>query len=346
MKKWSPTVLYHSKLVDLHQIAYVKKGVQSRISGLDLDNLKNIERSIEVEGLKEEVHVEVINADPTDENKSEYILRSGCHRYSAYKNLKKKHKNSSKYDLIKCVVYEKHTGASSQFDWLQWQHQENEHMTKAHRANSLDDSIFTAYTLLTGGHLDARAANLIKTKKGWTNPLINKVLMGWFKENCRGLSYDERDKMVTKVYECGNQIRNAQIKRYTRAELESVLLINYGIEKSGDIDPCTGVRVYVASEQDCWTKALTPVANLIKDNPVNRTPHHIIFHCRKGDAKHINTRRDYLRDMVKTINAWFKENVPETVLGKGFSPISEIKYLGQKIQLGENPNQLISVKIK
>ena len=50
-------------------------------------------------------------------------------------------------------------------------------------------------------------------------------------------------------------------------------------------------------------------------------------------------------EMVKKINAWFKENVSESVLGKGFSPISEVKYLGQKVALGEKPNQLISVKI-
>lgn len=344
MNKWDPTVLYHSKLVDLNQIVYIKKGVQSRISGLDSDNLKNIERSIEVEGLKEEVHVEVINLDPTDENKSEYILRSGCHRYSAYKNLKRKHKKSNKYNLIKCVVYEKNLNANADLEWLQWQHQENEHTTKVHRANSQDDSIFTVYSLLTGGLLGNKITNLVK-RKDWNNPLVLDALDSWFKKNCKNLSYDERQKMIKAVFKRGKIILNQTVKRYTRSELENILLTNYGVEKSGDIDPTTGIRVYVASEQDCWTKALTPVANLFKEDAINRTPHHIIFHCRKGDIKHINTRREYIRGMVKTINEWFKKNVPESVLGKDFVLVDEVKYLGQKIALGEKPNQLISVKI-
>ena len=344
MKKWEPTVLWSSKLINLNQIIYVKKGVQSRVLGLDSDNLKKIECSIESDGLEEGIHVEVIHVDPTDDNKSEYLLRSGCHRYSAYQNLKRKHKNSSKYNQIKCTVYEKNLNTDANLEWLQWQHQENEHTTKVHRANSHEDSIFTAYSLLTGGLLGNKITNLVK-RKDWNNPLVLDALDDWFKKNCKGLSHEERQKMIKAVFKRGKVILNQTVKRYTRSELENILLTNYGISRSGEIDPNTGIRVYVASEQDCWTKALMPVANLFKEDVTNRTPHHIIFHCRKGDVKHINKRRDYLREMVQKINAWFKENVPESVLGKGFSPVSEVKYLGQKVALGEKANQLISVKI-
>ena len=95
MKNFKPTVEYRSKLVNLDNIEYSEHGGQSRIHGLDLNNLKDVESSIEQVGLQEPICVEAVNIDSVDDSKSTYRLRSGCHRFSAYRNLQNKHKNST-----------------------------------------------------------------------------------------------------------------------------------------------------------------------------------------------------------------------------------------------------------
>ena len=61
MNIFIPTVLYRSKLINLDQIEPLEIESQSRLHGVDADNLKNVEQSIEQIGLQEPICVEAIN---------------------------------------------------------------------------------------------------------------------------------------------------------------------------------------------------------------------------------------------------------------------------------------------
>jgi len=329
MNIFTPTVLYHSKLINLDQIEDDNeyKG-QSRVYGVDADNLKNVEQSIEQIGLREPICVEAINIDDQNEDNSTYRLRSGNHRFSAFQNLRNKHKNSALYDKIECVVCEKNLGYKAESDWLQWQHQENEHLEKAHKQNSFDDSAYTAYKLLTDGYLDKEAAKLV-AKGDWDNPLVDSILKDWIKANCKGFSEADREEMLTKVHADGNHLRKSKIKRYTRDALKRVLMSKYGIEpgRGGSKSPSTNTTVWVASEQDFWTKVLSPVFRVF-DEGGKTSNNTIIFHCRKGQIDHIDKRRKKIKEMVNTINNWFSSNIPAF---KHVKVIDDVKFLGQKL---------------
>jgi len=63
MNIFIPTVLYRSKLINLDQIETIEEKGQSRVSGLDANNLDEVETSISHKGLQENISVETINID-------------------------------------------------------------------------------------------------------------------------------------------------------------------------------------------------------------------------------------------------------------------------------------------
>jgi len=340
VKYFIPTELFRSKNINLDSIEYNEHGGQSRIHGLDLNNLKDVENSIEQIGLQNPISVEAVHIDSENEDNSTYRLRSGCHRYSAYRNLKNKHKNSNAYDQINCTVYDNHSGVSAASDWLQWQHQQNEHLEKAHKRNSSDDSVYTVYTLLISGYLDKKAAQLVAAGD-WDNPVVEKVLKDWIKANCKGLTVDESESMLNNIHKEGNHLRRNKIKRYSRSELSRILLSKYGIEpgRGGSKSPLTNTTVWVASEQDFWTKVLSPVFRVFDEGGKNGN-NTIVFHCRKGTVDHIDKRRKKVKQMVSTINGWFSNNIPAF---KHVKVIDDVKVLGQKLskQYGEKDGKFI-----
>jgi len=340
MKNFTPTVLHRSKLINLDNIEYNDLGGQSRINGLDLNNLKQVESSIEQIGLKEPICVEAVHIDSEDEENSTYRIRSGCHRFSAYRNLQNKHKTSSNWDKIKCKVYANHSGPYAESDWLQWQHQENEHLEKAHKRNSHNDSVCTAYTLLTSGYLCKQAAQLVANGH-WNDPYVDNVLEGWIKANCKGLSAADREAMLTDIHLQGGNLRNSKVKRYSKSELQRILLSKYGIKpgRGGAKSPLANNTVWVASEQDFWTKVLSPVFRVF-DEGGKSGRNTIVFHCRKGDINHIDKRRKKIKEMVGKINDWFSSNIPAF---KHVRVIDDVKFLGQKLseQYGEKDGQFI-----
>jgi len=74
VKKFIPTVLYHSKLIKLSQVVHNEVESQSRNQSIDKDNLKDIEQSISQIGLKTPIAVELVYKDDHDEDRSEYKL--------------------------------------------------------------------------------------------------------------------------------------------------------------------------------------------------------------------------------------------------------------------------------
>ena len=341
MKNFIPTVLYHSKLIKLSQVVRNEIESQSRNQSIDKDNLKNIEQSISQIGLKTPIAVELIYTDDHDEDRSKYKLRDGCHRFAAYENLQGMHKNTADFDQIKCVVYKKHTGTHATSDWLQWQHQENEHLEKACRKNSFEDSIVTAYKLLKSGYLDKEAAELV-AKNNWDSPLVDKVLMDWFKDNCKGLSEAEREDLITRVHLEGEHLRKSKLKRYSRTELKKILVKNYGIEEKQRLPAKAtnaNTTVWVASEQNFWTTVLSPVFRVF-DEGAKTTRNDIIFHCRKGSIDHIDKRREKIKEMVDIINDWFSKNITAF---KHVKVIDDVKVLGQKLakEYGEKDGEFI-----
>lgn len=328
MDEFTPTVLYHSKLIKLDQIVLNEVESQSRNQSIDKDNLKGIEQSIAQVGLKNPIAVEVVHIDPHDESNSKFKLRDGCHRFKAYQNLQATHKNTTNFDRITCVVYEKNVRQCAAFDWLQWQHQQNEHLEKRCRHNSYEDSIVTAYKLLMAGYLGKDIAKLVE-KGQWSSPLVDDALGRWFKNNCKGLSESARDQLITDVHLRGSHLRNCKVKHYSRSDLQKILLSKYGIKpgRGGATSPTTNTTVWIASEQDSWTKVLSPVYRVFKDGGKagNNT---IVFHCRKGTVNHINAQRKKIKERVKTVNDWFSNNIPAF---KHVKVIDDVKILGQKL---------------
>lgn len=341
MNKFIPTVLYHSKQIKLDKITSNEEESQSRNQSIDKDNLKFIEQSISQINLQNPIAVEVVFIDEQDEDKSEYKLRDGSHRFKAYENLQAKHKNTTNYDQITCVVYEKHTGPDAASDWLQWQHQQNEHLEKACRRNSIEDSIVTAYKLLISGYLDKEAADLVAAGN-WANPLVDSILMDWFKANCKGLSEAERENLITKVHLEGEHLRNSKVKKYTREEVRRFLIKNYDIPKRGRLPAASNsanTTVWVATDQNWWTTVLSPVYRVFKEG-AKGTRNDIVFHCRKGGVDQIDARRKDIKKMVNIINTWFSKNISGF---KHVKVIDDVKILGQKLakEHGEKDGEFI-----
>ena len=341
MNKFIPTVLYHSKLISLEQIKSNEKESQSRNQSVDTDNLKRIEQSISQIKLQNPIAVEVVFIDEQDEDKSEYKLRDGSHRFKAYESLQAKHKNTINYDKITCVVYEKHTGQDAASDWLQWQHQQNEHLEKTCRRNSFDDSVVTAYKLLVSGYLDKDAADLV-ANGNWANPLVNCALEDWISANCKGLSNNQREEMLENIHAKGGSLYNSKVKKYTRNDVRKLLVKNYDIPTKGRL-PLTSnsanTTVWVATDQNWWTTALSPVYRVLNAG-VKETRNDIVFHCRKGGVTQIDARRKDIKNMVNVINNWFSSNIPAF---KHVKVIDDVKILGQKLakQHGEKDGEFI-----
>tara|TARA_R100000008_G_scaffold85038_1_gene73945 strand:+ start:1013 stop:2035 length:1023 start_codon:yes stop_codon:yes gene_type:complete len=328
MKNFKPTVLYSTKLINLDNIQNEAIPSQSRVGDYDPENLKNIEADIETNGLFKPISVEVINLDSEDDSKSTYMLRDGNHRLLAYRSLKTKHKNSNKYNMIECTVYNNHSGTHATNDWLQWQHQQNEHPGQVHKCNSYNDSVYTAYMLLVDGYLSKEASELVAADD-WDNPTVDKTLKDWIKTNCKGLTVDEVEKMLTDIHKKGDHVRKSKIKRYSWPELDKVYLREFGIESARGVSksPLTNITVSTASEQDFWVKVLSPVFRIF-DEGGKSGKNAIVFHCRKGTVDHIDKRRKKIIQMVDTINSWFSKNIPAF---KNDKVIDEVKFLGQKL---------------
>jgi hypothetical protein len=143
------------------------------------------------------------------------------------------------------------------------------------------------------------------------------------------MSEASREDMLNKIHTEGDHLRKSKIKRYSRSELGTILLSKYGIEpgRGGAKSPLTNTTVWVASEQDFWTKVLSPVFRVFDEGSKsgNNT---IVFHCRKGTVDHIDKRRKKLNQMVSTINSWFSKNIPAF---KHVKVIDDVKVLGQKL---------------
>jgi hypothetical protein len=340
MNIFIPTVLYRSKLINLDQIETVEEEGQSRVSGLDYDNLNTIENSITHKGLQKEISVEAINIDDQNEDNSTYRLRDGNHRFLAYQNLRKKHKNSALYNTILCTVYEKNLDHKAESDWLHWQHQENVHLEMAHKSNTFNDSAYTAYKLLTDGYLDNKAATLV-AKDDWDNPLVDHMLTDWIKNNCKRLSAAEREEMLTKIHADGNHLRKSKIKRYSKDELKRVLISEYGVspKRGGAKSPAAKDTIWISTSEDFHAIALRPVYRVFKEG--SKTSNNIIVHhCRKGDIDTIDKKRKSAKDMANTINNWFSSNLPAF---KHVKVIDDVKFLGQKLakEYGEKDGEFI-----
>ena len=340
MKRFTPTVLYSTKLINLDQIETIEEKGQSRVSGLDTNNLQEVETSIAHKGLQENISVEAINIDDQNEDNSTYRLRDGNHRFAAFQNLRKKHKNSKLYNKIKCTVYEKNAGTKAESDWLHWQHQKNEHLDKAHKSNTFDDSTYTAYKLLMDGYLGNEAAALA-AKGDWDNSLVDHVLTDWIKSICKRISVAKREDMLDQIHSRAGHLRKSKIKRYNNSDLSRITMSEYGVvpKRGGAKSPNANNTIWTATGDTFHAIVLRPVFQIFEDG--SKTSNNIIIHhCKKGDIDTIDTKRKSAEKMINTINDWFSANIPAF---KHVKVIDDVKFLGQKLanEYGEKDGEFI-----
>tara|TARA_R110002051_G_scaffold92078_1_gene161841 strand:+ start:2679 stop:3707 length:1029 start_codon:yes stop_codon:yes gene_type:complete len=339
---WNPTLKFSSKLIKLENILIDDEAaVQSRQAGVDQKQVDVLARSIRDIDLKQPISVEVKDWDETNPEYSLFVLRDGSHRYHAYTQLRDdpKNKNTTNWDQIQCVVYEKHDSEASELDWLSWQYSENQHLEKIHLKNSTNDTVYTIYKLLTGGYLNKSVVAKI-TNNNWDS-IVENTIRDFININCKGSARAWRDDVVRKVYDKGGQSLSEKIKRYSRTEIKNILEDEYQIKKgkSGSKSPNTNTTVWVATNDDWWTKALSPVARIFKEG-VKSGQNHIIFHSKQEDVKNIEARRKSLVVFASQINSWFGANVPGF---KNIKVIDEVKVLGQKLsdEYGEEANEFV-----
>jgi hypothetical protein len=331
------TIKLNSRLISLDNIDNsCLDATQARVGDASSKDVTNLEKSIEILGLQEPISVEVVNWDDINPQHSTFVLRDGNHRFKAYKNLRNKHKNSSQFNSINCVVYEKNTDSAAASEWLEWQHAKNLHLDKIHKKCTKEDTIFTIYQLLISGYLCSKAHKHINVDN-WQHPDVELAIRSWFKTQKGMWTHAERDDIIDKVFSSGGQIYKSKIKRYSRDELKGILKKEFGVANSGKVsEDGSNVRVWTASGDDLWTKAGAPVIKLCQAG--KKESHNIIVsHSKSTNTDTIERERNSLKELVDNINDYFSKNVTGF---KRIKLIDEVVHLGQKLREGEKVNTL------
>jgi len=287
-------------------------------------DIKEMASSIEAIGLQEPISVEIKHWDDVNPQYSIFILRDGNHRFKAYETLRNKHKSSTNYDLIKCVVYEENTGPQAECEWLDWQHAQNLHLDKVHKKGSKEDTINTLSMLLKSGFLCSKAKNAIDNNN-WNDSSIRSAIQAWFKEQKGKWTFSEKDYIIDQV--SSGKI-SPIIKRYTRKDLTDILEDKFGVYKSGERGSHRvgnkKIRAWHTSGDDMWTKAASPIMKLCQDG--HNDYNIIINHSKSINPDTIKRERATLTNLVNDINTFFSKSV------KGFKNkklINQVFHLGQ-----------------
>jgi len=296
---------------------------QARQGDASPTDIKEMASSIETIGLQEPISVEIKHWDDINPQYSIFILRDGNHRFKAYETLRNKHKSSTNYDLIKCVVYEENTGPQAECEWLDWQHAQNLHLDKVHKKGSKEDTINTLSMLLKSGFLCSKAKDAIDNDN-WNDSSIGSAIQAWFKKQKGKWTFSEKDYIIDQV--SSGKI-SPTIKRYSRNELLDILKDKFGVYKSGETGMRKGtkkIRAWHSSGDDAWTKAAAPIIKLCKEG--HNDYNIIINHSKSINPKTIIRERASLTTLVDDINTYFSKNV------KGFKNkklIDQVFHLGQ-----------------
>jgi len=329
-------VKFKCKLIDIDKIDMsCVESTQARVNDADSRDVQILQESIEQVGLQDPISVEVKNYDEVNPEYSEYIIRDGNHRLKSFENLKNKHKNSQKYDKIKCVVYEKNTAPNADYEWLEWQIHANRHLEKTHKKATERDTVSAAYKLLISGYICEEAKKQID-KDNWKHKSIENALNKWLK-GYNNFNKARLDKLVTQIFAEGKQIFNAKIKKYEKSDLKKILLSEFEVESSGGTNEPGTVRAYAATNQDIWTKIAATMIKICQAGKKD-AENHIIFHSKSNNVDQIDQQRKRFSELVDEVNDFYKKNV------KGFKQtkvIDGFHILGQKVRRGEEANKLI-----